>query len=148
MLQVAVNLQTAVRKCSVRKLHYFFENELFLMNSERKLVANTLIHISPFPLQFPMSKNVILPLKKKTIDIAFLVLLWLLSIWSNPNCISCYTDIESNYSLQNWKNNLQGGTLIRHAQVLLVDSRSIDHLNQSSYSIFCKATVTYPLWRV
>lgn len=65
MLQVAVNLQTAVGKHTVRKLHYIFENKLVLMNSDRKLVATTLIHISPFPLQFPISKNITLPLKKR-----------------------------------------------------------------------------------
>lgn len=92
-------LQSAIEKCFVRECCITFLKMNCFLSSERKLVTVTLIHISQFPLYFPLSKNIKFPFKKKTMDIAFLTLLWLLSIWNNPSCVSCYTDNKSNYSL-------------------------------------------------
>lgn len=85
-----IHLWSATEKSFVRKHCSTFLKMNCFLNSERKFVTTMLIHSSQFPLQFPISKNIMLPFKKKTMDIAFLTLLRLLSIWNSPSCVSCY----------------------------------------------------------
>lgn len=64
-------------------------------------MTTTSIHNSQFPLKFPMSKNIMLSIKKTgnghSINDATVIAKYL----NNPSSVSCYTDNKFSYSLQN-----------------------------------------------